>query len=106
MAIMVETKYSVLRIVSVIYKVFAVIFAIIMLIAGLAAMGSSATVSSYGGGSSQVVAGGIFGGFFIIISGILGGIFLWAWGEMIILFIDVEENTRKTSILLQQRDRV
>lgn len=99
MAIVVESKYGILRIVSVIYKIFAVIVAIIGLISGLGAM---VATSSFGPGVST---GAILTGLMTIVMGLLGGVFLWAGAEMIILFIDIEENTRRTSLLIQ-KDKV
>ena len=106
MATMVEKKYGMLRTISIILKILAVLTLVLRVIAGLGAIAGSETVGQMSGDSHQkeVTAGMLGGGFASIVTGIIAAIALWAWAELIKLLIDVEENTRKTHILLE-RDR-
>jgi protein-S-isoprenylcysteine O-methyltransferase Ste14 len=96
MALTIESKYGALRIIATLIKVLAVLVLILGVIGGLGAMAGSSQMQ---GGNMM---GGIFGGFFMLIWGLMGAIGLWAWAELINLLIDVEENTRKTHILLER----
>lgn len=98
MAISVERKYGALRIIATLIKVLAVLILLVGVIGGLSAMAGSSQIQSGN------MMGGMFGGFFMLVWGIMGAVGLWAWAELINLLIDVEENTRKTHILLE-RDR-
>ena len=98
MAITVERKYGALRAIAIIIKVLAILFLIFTVIGALSMMGSS--------GKNEMMQGnmpmGAFGGFMMLIWGILGTICMWAGAELICLLIDMEENTRKTHILLER----
>jgi len=105
MAITVERKYSALRAIAVIIKVMAILFLVFSVIAALAAMAASGK-SAFSGDAGDLhgpgMAAGAMGGFTMLVFGILGAISLWAWAELICLLIDVEENTRKTHVLLER----
>lgn len=106
MAITVEKKYGILRSITVLLKILAILVLVFGIIAGIAAMVGSAamhaTDNSPEPAGTQMMMGGFAGGFLIVIWGIVGGIALWAWAELINLLVDVEENTRKTYILLER----
>ncbi len=85
-----NSKYSALRIISVIFKVLAVLAVIVAVIVALVSLASTA---SYG-------ASGLMGGFgFAVISLLYGAflaLYLFAIAEFILVFLDIEENTRLT----------
>jgi hypothetical protein len=106
MAITVERKYGALRAIAIIIKVLAILFLVFSLIAALSMMAASSKSSMSGGSVNFQGPGmmaGALGGFMILIWGILGAISLWAGAELICLLIDVEENTRKTHVLLERQ---
>ena len=115
-------KFKALRFVGTLYKIFGIITGVltaigaigfcVMSILGGSLMGAAINsisnsvngISSSGptGIFSGIFAGVIAGGF-ILISGGITAITLYAAGEGIYLAIDLEENTRSTAFLLQQR---
>jgi hypothetical protein len=70
-----EKRYPALRIVSVLYKILALLLFIAFILAGFA-QGGSAGIGS-------------------LIIGILTAIFVYAFGEVFKLLIDIEENLRR-----------
>jgi hypothetical protein len=118
-----EKKYRALRFVGTVYKVFGIITGVLTAISaiGFCAMsilgGSllngvlTSINNSVSGSSSSGPAGlfsgilaGVLAGGFILISGGITAITLYAAGEGIYLAIALEENTRSTASLLQQRN--
>jgi hypothetical protein len=118
-----EKRFGALRFVGTIYKVLGIFIGILTFISaiGICVMstlsGSILTLilnnvsNNYGGGNSTGpvgLLGGILGG--VIVGGIIlinGGIIAitsFAAGEGIYLAIGIEENTRTTAFLLQQRN--
>jgi hypothetical protein len=92
-------RYKALRVMAVLYKVLAFILAGLAAILGLITLTSPRTFGlAYNGGANVVAA------LFWFISGALVFVFLFGAGEFIILFINVEENTRTTNELLQRRN--
>ncbi len=108
MAVMVEKRYGMLRIITILLKVAAVLVLAFGLIGGVGAMAGSAGVKHAAGPemdepTQQAISVGMLsGGFGVIVMGILGAIGLWAWAELIKLLIAVEENTRKTHVLVER----
>jgi hypothetical protein len=89
-----ETKYLALRVISVIYKVIAIIIGIgafIALIYGMTKLGAS---------SHRVRAAGTSLIFSSLLTGIVGVIGSLAIAEIIKLFIDLEQNSRQQITLL------
>lgn len=102
-----EKKYRALRIISIIYKiigviimVFAVLGAIGVLLTGASGGGSTA---SFGDADVQLgIVGGVFGAVFFLISGILSGVFIYGFGDLLMLLINTEENTRLTAAAMRR----
>lgn len=69
-----EKKYPALRFISGLYKVLAIVAVILGLLTATMAHGTES--------------------FLGIVGGVIGGISLWAFAELLNLFIDIEENTR------------
>jgi len=111
-----EKRYKILRLIGSVYKVIGIVAGVITVIGAigscaLSAIGGSAMdslFSSYGnsygasGLFSGVLSGVLLGGMILLYGGITA-ISLYALGEGIYLFIDLEENTRATVALLQQK---
>ncbi|HLH55032.1 MAG TPA: zinc ribbon domain-containing protein [Verrucomicrobiae bacterium] len=81
-------RYPALRIVATIFKVLAVISAIGGIIAGVV-IGTEA--GSISGGN---MPGGVLA-VLVILGSLLNGVILWSSSEMIHVFLDIEENTRR-----------
>jgi hypothetical protein len=106
-----QRRYTALRIVSAVYKIQAIgIFSLAALLAGLAIIGSlvgGTLLTRLDDGPSFLAAGGVLVaivyGAVLVIAGTLLALPLYAFGQMIDLFIDMEMNTRTTNALLQQQ---
>jgi hypothetical protein len=81
-------KYPILRLIAIFYKVSAVIVVLFGLISSL---GSCASMSAYGMFAGNMM----FFGVMIFLGSIALAISLWALGEGIMVFLDMEENLRK-----------
>ncbi len=109
-----EARYSALRTIATIYKVIGYIVLVLTILAALAVCGLSVAGGSamealsrdFGGtGIVSGVVGGLIAFVVILIYGGLIAVSLIAFGEGIYLFIAIEENTRKTSLLLENQVR-
>ena len=81
-------KYPVLRWIAVIYKVCAILIAAFGIISSV---GSCIPLPAYGMFAGHMMLIGMA----IFIGSIFGAINLWAIGEGIMVFLDIEENLRK-----------
>jgi uncharacterized membrane protein len=109
-----ERRYVALRTVGTIYRVLGIIIGCITVLAVIAVcissvigggmMNSLGSQSNYAGAS---LLGGVFGGllmsFFFLLYGGVMALTLFAAGEGVYLLIALEENTRVTAELLQQK---
>lgn len=84
------TKYGALRILSVVFKVLAGLAILIAVIVALISLGSS---SRYGG---SAMTGGFVGAIISILYGTFLALYFFALGEFILVFLDIEQNTRET----------
>jgi hypothetical protein len=109
-------RYSALRVIGNIYKILGIFVAVLTIISiigicGMSLIGGTAIdafANQYGNESgSSGLLGGAFGGvIFGIVAMIYGGITsitLYGFGEAVYLLIALEENTRTTALLLQQK---
>jgi hypothetical protein len=114
-----ERRYLGLRTIANIYRVLGYIVLVLTILAVLAICGLSvASGTVFESVSQQIgvnsngsgVAGGIIGGLFVsFLALIYGGVIslsLIAFGEGIYLLISIEENTRKTAMLVQNQNRI
>jgi len=88
-------KFSVLRIISWFFRVLGVLVLVVALIAAIASVVAgigrgAGFMGHYGAGRMM----GYWGGFGFFVSGLLGGIVLYAAGELFELLLAIEENTR------------
>jgi hypothetical protein len=109
-----EKRYTALRTIAVIMKVLGVLTAILTVFAVLSICGAGTMLGaefdrfSRGTGGLGALTGLVGGLFATILPILMGGglaLFLFAAGDVLYLQIDIEENTRATSRLLQQRER-
>jgi hypothetical protein len=111
-----DKKYTALRVIGTIYRVLGIITLFITIIAVIGICGTSvlggsamdAISSQYSSSSGNTgLISGLFGGIifsiFAIIYGGLMSITLFAFGEGVYLLISLEENTRRTALLIEQR---
>lgn len=112
-----EKRYRALRTISVIYKVLGGLLALLTVLGVIAfcvmAVGGGAAMSDIrrelGMNNGMVrnfangLVGGIVGGLGLLIYGGLGSISLFAFGQLIDLFISMEESTRYTYYLMHQQ---
>jgi hypothetical protein len=111
-----ETKYQALRIIGAIFKVMAVIVGIFTILAalltciGVTSMGplmdlaaSTSGVGAAGLGTGMMAVIGVIYAVMILIMFLPFAVMLFAAGEGIFLLIDLEENTRRTVMLLEGR---
>jgi hypothetical protein len=111
-----EKRYTALRVIGTIYRVLGIITLIITIITVIGICGTSvlggsaldAISSQYSNGSGNTgLISGLFGGvifsIFTILYGGLASITLFAFGEGVYLLISLEENTRRTALLIEQK---
>jgi len=101
-----KKRFAVLRIVSTILKILGIVTAALAVLGGLITF-----VMSFAGGdlfgalgfdAAGGVLAGLLGAFMIVIFGALYALFLYGYGELIMLLISMEDNTFKTVKLLEE----
>ena len=112
-----EKRYRVLRFISGFYKIVGIIVGVLALLSGLgicvtSVLGTS-LLSSFSqnlqgsGNPLALIGGSVVAGIISALVAMLGGLItalgLYAVGELISLLINMEENTRATTALLQYR---
>ena len=116
-----ERRYRALRTIANIYRVLGYIVAVltilsILAICGLSVIGGAGLqsvsrdldlgINSRASGIAGSIVGGLLLSLVVLIYGGIVAISLIAFGEGIYLLIAVEENTRKTALLLQNQPKV
>jgi ABC-type phosphate transport system permease subunit len=114
-----ERRYHALRTIGNIYRVLGYIVLVITILAVIAICGLSVIsgtalqsvsqqlgVDSGGSGVAGGIVGGLILSFFALIYGVLISISLIAFGEGIYLLIAIEENTRKTALLVDNQNKI
>lgn len=99
-----ESRFGVLRFISVLYKLFGILVLVLAIfIAVVSALTSLGYVSLSPSGGGYSIAGiGIIGAIVQFIVGMIAAIGLYAFGELIELFISTERNTRTMAILMER----
>ena len=110
-----EKRYNALRAIGTIFKILGVIFGVITILLMIAACATSvlggAAVEQFGQEFGSDFGIGIFGG---IIGGIIASLFVifsvgvpaltfYGFGELLFLFLAMEENTRAAAFQLQNK---
>jgi predicted lipid-binding transport protein (Tim44 family) len=112
-----EPRFHALRTIGSIFRVLGYIALVLTILAALAFCGFSVIgatavessiaqqlgVSSRGAGFLGGVFGGLLGGVLVLIYGGIISMWIIAAGELIYLLIGVEENTRKTTYLIESQ---
>jgi hypothetical protein len=102
----VPKRFDVLRFMGAMFKVFAWITLILTILSAIAIVllpqigGLSAALGPYAEFAVLAGAGAIVTGLLVLLGGLLNFVMLYALGEIILLQIAVEENTRLTAALL------
>jgi hypothetical protein len=102
----VPKRFEVLRFMGALFKVFAWITLILAILSAIAIVllpqlsGLSDMLGPYTGLAGAAGAGAIITGLLVLLGGLLNFVMLYALGEIILLQIAVEENTRLTAALL------
>lgn len=99
-----QRKFPVLHVIVWIFRVLGVLVLIAALIAGIAGLFSGFT---RGFGMMDRFQYGpmmrFHGGFIPLVSGLLSGIFLYGFGEVIAVLLSIEENTRSNRRLAEEK---
>ena len=112
-----QSKFNVLRFISGFYKVLGIIVGVITIFSVLGICASSVLGTSLLSGlnrdmqqsgmpmlfGASTLIGGFISALFSIILGAMISLGLYAFGELISLLVSLEENTRATVALLQNR---
>jgi hypothetical protein len=112
-----QSKFGVLRFISGFYKVVGIIFGVITIFSVLGICATSVLGTSLLSGLSRdiqqsglpmvygasTIIGGFISAIFTILLGAMISLGLYAFGELISLLVSLEENTRATVALLQNR---
>ncbi|HDS09070.1 MAG TPA: hypothetical protein ENN73_02480 [Firmicutes bacterium] len=101
-----EKKYNMLRFVATLYKILAWIF-LILGILGLPAGVIYGVI--IGGQTNQMLQWVLFGvgyGFGAVIAGAIYFVLFMSIGQFIYVFLDIENNTRKTYLLLEEKSTI
>ncbi|NJD58055.1 MAG: hypothetical protein C3F13_00640 [Anaerolineales bacterium] len=112
-------KYHALRTIGSIFRVVGYIFLVLTILSALAVCGLTVIggttaetlaqefgTSTTGAGFLGGLVGGLLLGLLVILYGGLISLMLVAFGEGIYLLIDVEENTRRTSYLMENQNKL
>jgi len=99
-----RNKFPVLHVIVWIFRVLGVLVLIVSLVAGIAGLVGGFT-RGFGMMDRYQFAPmmGYRGGFIQLISGFLGGIFLYGFGEVIAVLLSIEENTRAGRRLVEEK---
>jgi hypothetical protein len=123
MAVNIKKRYRVRRTISVIYKIMAVVVLILCIGGAVASYVSSSSankgivkeatsmleeeatlrIKATGGSVLESIFPAFGSPLATLVIGIIGFLILYASGELISLLIALEENTRKTSLMLEQK---
>lgn len=101
-----EKRYKALRLIAMLYKILAfvaggacILMALFMLVSGIATSSSNTAI----GANPMAIFGGVLGGLVLLVFGAFVFIFLYGLAEWMYVFMDIEENTRKTNEMLASR---
>jgi len=101
-----KKKFGVLRFTASVLKIFGIVVAALSVLGGLItfilSFAGGDLFSSMGVDSAGGILMGLFGAFMIILFGALFALFIYGYGELLMLLISMEENTGKTVQLLQE----
>lgn len=101
-----KKRFAVLQIVSTILKILGIVTAALAVLGGLITFVMSFVggdlFNQFGMPSDNGVLAGLLGAFMIVIFGGLSALFLYGYGELIMLLISMEDSTFRTVKLLEE----
>jgi hypothetical protein len=101
-----KKRFGVLRVLSSILKILGIVVAALAVLGGLIALvmafAGADMFNSLGLGSTGGALAGLMGAFIIVVVGAIYALVLYGYGELIMLFISMEENTFRTVSLLEE----
>ena len=100
-----KKRFKFLRTLANIFKIIGILLAALALVGGIIlitlGMSNGNFWTLFGLDASSGYFYGLGGGIFTLIVGILTGLMIYGFGELIYVLIDIEENTRKSSLFLE-----
>lgn len=100
-----KKRFGVLRVLASILKVLGIVVAVFAVLGGLGTLIVSIAGgdlwSSFGYDANSGFLVGLVGSFGIVVFGVLYAVVLYAYGELLMLFLAMEDNTFKTVKLLE-----
>jgi hypothetical protein len=106
-----KKRFNFLRTLANIFKILGILLAAISLLGGIIlnflSMSNGNFWSLFGYDASTGFSIGLTAGIITLIAGLLSGLMVYGFGELIYVLISVEENTYKTSVFLEgmQKDQ-
>jgi hypothetical protein len=101
-----KKRFGVLRVLSSILKILGIVTAALAVLGGLIALvmafAGADMFNSLGLGSTGGALAGLMGAFIVVVVGAVYALILYGYGELIMLFISMEENTFRTVSLLEE----
>lgn len=102
-----EKRYRALRIIATIFRIFGVMVGVITILGSLLVLFSGDSYIVFGGISREAATiGRVFMALASLVGGVLSAVVVYSVGELIYLFINIEENTRFTALMLRERPGV
>jgi hypothetical protein len=101
-----KKRFGVLRVLATVLKVLGIVAAALSVLGGLISM-----VMSFAGGDLWAAFGfdansgffaGLLSAFMVIVVGVLYAVMMYGYGELIMLFLSMEENTYNTAKMLEE----
>jgi len=106
----VEKRFKALRFIAVLIKIAAfvvaalsVIVALVFIIGGIGGAATTSRNSPFEAAGPAAFMGGFVGGILMLVYGAFLFVILYAYAEVIYLFLGIEENTRLTNEVLRSR---
>jgi hypothetical protein len=100
-----KKRFGVLRVLSSILKILGIVTAALAVLGGLIALVMSFAgadmFNALGLGPTGGALAGLMGAFIVVVVGAVYALILYGYGELIMLFISMEENTFRTVSLLE-----
>ncbi len=101
-----KKRFGVLRFMASVLKILAIVSAALAVLGGLVvfimSFAGGGAMEAFGFDAAGGVLAGLFTAFMIILVGAIYSLFMYGYGELLMLLISMEENTFKTTTLLEE----
>ena len=101
-----KKRFGVLHFLASVLKILGIVAAALAALGGLItfimSFAGGGMMSAFGFDTSGGILVGLFTAFVIILFGAIYALFLYGYGELLMLLISLEENTHKTTTLLEE----